>query len=101
MEYMDEEDHYTVTIPYLTLENGVYKVTVKAEAVVSGNVVAKDEKDGGSFTVDTETTSITDIEADITKGVTFYTLHGIKVAKPSQGLYIRVEGNKVDKIIVR
>lgn len=102
MDYVDAEDHYTSTIPYVSLEKGEYRVTVKAEALVGGDVVASDEKDGGSFVVDeNSTTSITDLDADKTAGVTFYTPQGVKVANPSNGIYIRVEGNKVSKVFIK
>ena len=47
------------------------------------------------------TTGITDIVADENAPVEYFNLQGIRVDNPENGLYIRRQGNKVTKVIVK
>lgn len=40
-------------------------------------------------------------EADANAPVVYYNLQGQRIAHPANGLYIRVQGNKVEKVVVR
>lgn len=48
----------------------------------------------------TITTSIVDVETD-NSPIEYFTLQGIKVARPAPGIYIRRHGSKVDKIAIK
>lgn len=50
-----------------------------------------------------EQTGIADIEAEFDENapVEYFNLQGIRVANPENGLYIRRQGNKVEKVIVK
>ncbi len=54
------------------------------------NFVLKGEVEGAVATIEAEDAP-----------VAFYTLQGVRVAEPSNGLYIMVKGNKASKILVR
>lgn len=53
------------------------------------------------FTVTGITSGIDAIEADTNAPVEYYNLQGVRVANPESGLYIRRQGNKVAKILVK
>lgn len=46
-------------------------------------------------------TGIEDIEADNNADVEYFNLQGVRVANPENGLFIRRQGNKVTKVIVK
>lgn len=46
-------------------------------------------------------TGIEGIEADNAAGVEYYNLQGLKVENPENGLFIRKQGNKVSKVLVK
>ena len=48
-----------------------------------------------------ESSSLEDIEVESEAPVEYYNLHGIRVADPAPGLYIRRQGNKVSKVVIR
>ena len=48
-----------------------------------------------------ESSSLEDIEIESEAPVEYYNLHGIRVADPAPGLYIRRQGNKVSKVVIR
>lgn len=52
---------------------------------------------------DGPTTGIESItpDSDISANTEWYTLQGIKVREPSKGIYIRVEGKKAEKVVIR
>jgi hypothetical protein len=45
------------------------------------------------------TTGIESIEADENTPAVYYNLQGIEVANPSEGIFIKVQGNKVTKVV--
>ena len=45
--------------------------------------------------------AVEEIEAVEEGEVAWYTLQGVRVAEPENGLYIRVQGNKATKVLVR
>ncbi len=50
---------------------------------------------------DGDQTAITDITADNDAPVEYYNLHGVRVENPTQGLYIRRQGDKTQKVVIR
>lgn len=56
-----------------------------------------------TYTFEQKQTAITDIEAEFDENapVEYFNLQGIRVDNPSNGLYIRRQGNKVEKILVK
>ena len=70
------------TLMYYAEKNGV-KSTPKSLTVTNSN-----------------TTGIADIEA-AGEAVEYFNLQGVRVANPRNGLYIRRQGSKVEKIIVK
>lgn len=44
---------------------------------------------------------VEDVEFDVDAPVQYFNLQGVRVENPAQGIYIRVQGNKVSKVIVR
>ena len=46
-------------------------------------------------------TGITNIEADTNAPVEYFNLQGVRVENPENGLYIRRQGNKVSKVIIK
>ena len=51
--------------------------------------------------VDKTSTGITNIEADTNAPVEYFNLQGVRVENPENGLYIRRQGNKVSKVIIK
>ena len=49
--------------------------------------------------VEAVATGIESIEADENAPAVYYNLQGIKVANPSEGIFIKVQGNKVTKVV--
>jgi hypothetical protein len=47
------------------------------------------------------TTSVLDAAVDNAAGVEYFNLQGVRVANPENGLFIRRQGNKVSKVLVR
>lgn len=56
-----------------------------------------------TYTYESKQTAITDIEAEFDENalVEYFNLQGIRVDNPENGLYIRRQGNKVEKILVK
>jgi hypothetical protein len=50
---------------------------------------------------DVTTTSVFDAAVDNAAGVEYFNLQGVRVANPENGLFIRRQGNKVSKVLVR
>lgn len=50
---------------------------------------------------DTATSGVAEVEAAENAEVVYYNLQGVKVAEPENGLYIKVQGNKATKVLVR
>ncbi len=45
--------------------------------------------------------AVVELEADENAPEVYYNLQGVKVAEPANGLYIRVKGNKTEKVVVK
>lgn len=45
--------------------------------------------------------SVSEIEAVGDGEAVYYNLQGVKVAEPENGLYIKVQGNKATKVLIR
>lgn len=45
--------------------------------------------------------SVSEIEAEANDEAVYYNLQGVKVAEPENGLYIKVQGNKATKVLIR
>lgn len=54
-----------------------------------------------NVTFTSDKAGISDITADDNAEVEYYRLDGVKVSEPSNGIYIRRQGNKVTKVIVK
>lgn len=50
---------------------------------------------------ETATSGVAEIEAEAAGEAVYYNLQGVKVAEPENGLYIKVQGNKATKVLVR
>lgn len=44
--------------------------------------------------------AINDVEADINAPVKYFNLQGVEVANPTEGLFIKVQGNKAQKVVL-
>ena len=44
---------------------------------------------------------VDEIEAEANGEAVYYNLQGVKVAEPENGLYIKVQGNKATKVLIR
>lgn len=58
------------------------------------------ETNGTRFTF-TSSSGLQDIEADENAPVEYYNLQGVKVENPESGIYIRRQGSKVEKVVIR
>ena len=69
-------------------------------ALVSSDATKVDYQ---TYTYESKQTGITDIEAEFDPNapVEYFNLQGIRVDNPENGLYIRRQGNKVEKILVK
>lgn len=54
-----------------------------------------------SFSYNLTTTGVANVESNENAPVEFYNLQGVKVADPSNGIFIRRQGNKTSKVIVK
>ena len=50
---------------------------------------------------DPSTTGIDDVTVDENAPVEYYNLQGVRVENPANGLYIRRQGNKATKVLVK
>lgn len=55
----------------------------------------------GILTGDIETSAITDIAADENAPVEYFNLQGMRVENPANGLFIKRQGSKVSKVIIK
>lgn len=90
---------YTVPVK---LENG-QKIQYWAEAAhpVNAGETLKSAVVTNSLNNDGGLVGVDSIEADENAPVEFYTIDGLRVAEPENGLYIVRQGNKVYKVIIR
>lgn len=51
--------------------------------------------------LDMRTDAIADVEADTDAPVEYFNLQGVRVDNPANGLFIRRQGNKVSKVVIR
>lgn len=70
------------------------KVSMKIDVMWRGNPI------NVTFTTD-KLAGISDITADDNAEAEYYRLDGVKVSEPSNGIFIRRQGNKVTKVIVK
>lgn len=70
------------------------KVSMKIDVMWLGNPI------NVTFTTD-KMAGISDITADDNAEAEYYRLDGVKVSEPSNGIFIRRQGNKVTKVIVK
>ena len=70
------------------------KVSMKIDVMWLGNPI------NVTFTTD-KLAGINDITADDNAEAEYYRLDGVKVSEPTNGIYIRRQGNKVTKVIVK
>lgn len=70
------------------------KVSMKIDVMWLGNPI------NVTFTTD-KLAGISDITADDNAEAEYYRLDGVKVSEPTNGIYIRRQGNKVTKVIVK
>lgn len=61
--------------------------------------IADDET--ATLVVTGEKSGITDIEADDNAPIEYYNLQGLKIENPENGLFIKKQGNKVSKVLVK
>lgn len=78
---------------------GEGKILIQAKEVYNG-IHSKEVK--FSLASDGTTTGITAVEAeDADAPVEYYNMQGVRVQNPGQGLYIRRQGNRVEKVALR
>lgn len=70
------------------------KVSMKIDVMWLGNPI------NVTFTTD-KMAGVSDITVDDNAAAEYYRLDGVKVSEPSNGIYIRRQGNKVTKVIVK
>ena len=44
---------------------------------------------------------VTGIEADANADVEYFNIQGVRVANPDNGIFIRRQGSKVEKVVIR
>lgn len=99
--------------------NGVYTFSktkmleeAKETSIPKGKLLAVEvyaqEPDGNksnvkliSFDSDGVVTSVSDMAADVDAPVRYFNLQGVEVANPENGIFIKVQGNKVSKVFVK
>ncbi|MBO4942135.1 MAG: hypothetical protein J6C95_01755 [Muribaculaceae bacterium] len=86
-----------------SVEKGTYNVTCAVSYYVKGATEATDATGLQVFPIAYEavSTGIDNIEAADNAPVEYFNLQGVRVANPENGLYIRRQGNKVTKVIVK
>lgn len=91
----DANVEYTILVPV----EPVHHIYVEAKSV-NGTFHSEVDK----FTLDQSgtTTGITAVETEDTDApVEYYNMQGVRVMNPAQGLYIRRQGNRVEKVALR
>ena len=91
----DANVEYTIPVPV----EPVHHIYVEAKSV-NGTFHSEVDK----FTLDQSgtTTGITAVETEDTDApVEYYNMQGVRVMNPAQGLYIRRQGNRVEKVALR
>ena len=82
----------------------VFPITAANIAAVNETkeVIVNTDANFLSIYIPSATSAITEIEAaDENIPVEYFNLQGIRVANPENGLYIRRQGNKVSKVLVK
>lgn len=75
--------------------------TIKLSAYASNGIAISKEYNETVMNHDGITTGIADIEADMNAPVEYYNLQGVRVAEPAAGMYLRRQGGKVSKVVIR
>lgn len=94
----NEDGEYTLTVPEFT---HVYSIEVKVDGDTYANIPEysfaskADTKD-----INVEWSGVEELDAD-DAAVDYYDLNGVKVVNPEQGVYIRKQGNKISKVIIK
>lgn len=77
------------------------KIWTGEASVVEFTTIATTNINSIIVTYETDTSGIEEIELNEDAPVEYYNLQGVKVANPQNGLYIRVQGNKATKVLVK
>lgn len=89
----------------LLLENTLDEIPEGSELVVSLHSVNAHGQISPEKTVkflnDGEFSGIADINAENNGEVEYFNLQGVRVAEPTNGLYLRRQGGKVEKVVIR
>lgn len=80
------------TLP--SVEAGTYDITLLV-------TVYKNAPSLYVISYNTEGSGVAEIEAEAEGEVVYYNLQGMKVAEPENGLYIKVQGKKATKVLIR
>lgn len=103
------ESSYSATEPTgeikITYENGVYTMTnflvwTVTWAEGSNTYKMKESFANITMTKNNNETAIESVEIDANAPVEYYNLQGVKVVNPSNGLFIKKQGNKAVKVIL-
>lgn len=100
----------------VTLENGLAKIVNKAdkdgaEVYIAGKTYNSDFELVPTWTADQtlpylykvkdNESGINEVEVETAAPAVYYNLQGVKVANPENGLYIKVQGGKTSKVLVK
>ncbi|MGN1251344.1 MAG: hypothetical protein ACI4US_00515 [Muribaculaceae bacterium] len=86
------------------VDNNVWTPATQERAIKDVTFTPTDRTDIGKITVNYESinTGVDDILSDDANApVEYYNLQGVRVANPESGLYIRVQGKKATKVLVK
>ncbi|MCH5238791.1 MAG: hypothetical protein J1F38_01070 [Muribaculaceae bacterium] len=70
------------------------------EVYYGGNAGQTITVDNIKFMANADTSAVEGIETDVNAPVEYYNLQGMKIANPEKGIYIKVQGDKVSKVIM-
>lgn len=95
------ESPVTIRVEGLELDTEYNFMIVIEVQDSEGGIITRSNIDYLTFTTN-KTAAVTDIESDMAGGARYFNLQGVEIAKPAPGnIYIRVNGNKAAKVMVK
>ena len=94
----DKVYEYSIDIPLSDVKGKKYRVIALLTNTVTGEIVNACEY---GMTKETESASVEGIGSADDAPVEYFNLNGMKVAEPTEGIYIRRQGAKAEKVIVK
>ncbi|MDE6552473.1 MAG: thioredoxin family protein [Muribaculaceae bacterium] len=94
----DRVYEYSIDIPLSNVKGNDFRVIAMLSNAATGEIVNACEF---SMSKDSASSAVEGIENSDSMPAEYYNLNGVRVAKPTEGIFIRRQGDKTEKVIVK